>query len=276
MSAWIGALLLLGGSVICLLAALGVVRLPDFFMRMHAATKAGVAGSGLVLLGVAAIDGSLSTWIKAVVAVVFLFLTTPVAGHLIGRAGYVSGVPLWRGTREDALAGVLPRGRFDIAPDQAGFSAEPGRPIERVVLALAAGPSLDRAIEQAVRLAREHEAELCGVAVIDVPRLLNVGPVPIGAGWHAQQMRERRVARARQAAADAMQKFEAAAVRSGLDWTVQLEEGQPRKVLGSFCEETTLVAVPADSWFDQGVLDMRVDVAARLSWPGMRPVVVLR
>lgn len=110
MNGWIGALLVLGGSAICLVAAIGVLRLPDFFMRMHAATKAGVAGAGLVLLGVASLDGSMATWVKAILAVVFLLLTTPVAGHLIGRAGYVSGVPLWRGTSEDALDGVLPRG----------------------------------------------------------------------------------------------------------------------------------------------------------------------
>jgi monovalent cation/proton antiporter MnhG/PhaG subunit len=113
MSQWIGAILLLGGSVVCLFAAIGVLRLPDFFMRMHAATKAGVAGSGLVLLGVAAFDGSAATWTKAVLAVVFLLVTTPVAGHLIGRAGYVSGVALWRGTSEDALDGVLPRAGVD-------------------------------------------------------------------------------------------------------------------------------------------------------------------
>lgn len=113
MSDWVGAVLLLGGSLVCLFAAVGVLRLPDFFMRMHAATKAGVAGSGLVLLGVAAFDGSTATWTKAVLAVIFLLVTTPVAGHLIGRAGYVSGVALWRGTSEDALEGVLPRARLD-------------------------------------------------------------------------------------------------------------------------------------------------------------------
>jgi monovalent cation/proton antiporter MnhG/PhaG subunit len=114
MNQLIGTVLLLSGSLICLFAAIGVLRLPDFFMRMHAATKAGVAGSGLVLLGVAAFDGSLQTWIKALLAVGFLLVTTPVAGHLIGRAGYVSGVALWRGTSEDALDGVLPR---PAAPD---------------------------------------------------------------------------------------------------------------------------------------------------------------
>lgn len=127
---WLGATLLLGGSVICLFAAIGVLRLPDFFMRMHAATKAGVAGAGLVLLGVAAFEGSAATWIKALLAVFFLLVTTPVAGHLIGRAGYVSGVSLWRGTSEDALEGVLPRTRItdEVQADAPDEDANAGAP----------------------------------------------------------------------------------------------------------------------------------------------------
>lgn len=254
MSAWLGAALLLSGALLCLLAAIGVLRLPDFFMRMHAATKAGVAGSGLVLLGVATLDGSLSTWIKVVLAVLFLLLTTPVAGHLIGRAGYVSGQPLWPGTRDDALAGVLPRGAFG-----AGTGTPPR--VARVVLVLANGPHIDRAIAQAVELAREHGTELCGMAVIDVPRLQNVGPVPIGAGWHAQQMREHRIAQARRAAADVLQRFESTAQASGVIWSSRLAEGRPRTVLREVCSRDDLVAVAAEGWFDQGVLRLRVDVA---------------
>ncbi|WP_070399616.1 monovalent cation/H(+) antiporter subunit G [Hydrogenophaga sp. PML113] len=270
MSGWIGSALLLGGALLCLLAALGVLRLPDFFMRMHAATKAGVAGSGLVLLGVAALQGDTATWVKAALAVLFLLLTTPVAGHLIGRAGYVSGVPLWRGTREDALRGVLPRGGLDEhAPADAV-------PVRRVVLALAAGPHIDAAIAQAVALARRHGAELCGVAVIDLPRLQNVGPVPIGAGWHAQRLREHRIAQARQAAADVIERFESAARASGLAWSARLEEGRPRAVLRACCDDATVLTVAAEGWFDQGVLDLRVDVASRLDLPGLRPPRVLR
>jgi len=97
MNEWIGSVLLLGGALLCLFAALGVLRLPDFFMRMHAATKAGVAGSGLVLLGVAALHGDAGTWIKAALAVLFLLLTTPVAGHLIGRSGQLDAGHLANG-----------------------------------------------------------------------------------------------------------------------------------------------------------------------------------
>jgi len=270
MNTWIGTLLLLGGAVLCLFAAIGVLRLPDFFMRMHAATKAGVAGSGLVLLGVAAFDGSASTWIKAGLAVLFLLLTTPVAGHLIGRAGYVSGAPLWRGTHEDALQGLL--GRASPTPSIAPASA----PVRRVVLMLAEGPHADHAIAQAVQLAREQGAELCGMALIDLPRLQNVGPVPIGAGWHAQGMRERRIAQARQGAAGVIQRFEAAARRASLAWSTQLAEGRPSTALRQHCHADDLLLAGADAWFDHGVLDLRPDVAARLGWTGRHPVRVLR
>jgi len=269
----LGALLLLAGAVLCLLAAVGVLRLPDFFMRMHAATKAGVAGSGLVLLGVAALLGEPSVWFKAALAVLFLLITTPVAGHLLGRAGYVSGVPLWRGTHEDALAGVLVRHGEPGEDSTPAGTATP--PVRRVVLALAQGPAIDRAIAEAVLLARRHGAELHGVAVIDVPRLQNVGPVPIGAGWHAQRMREHRIAQARSAAADVLQRFEAAARASGLRWQARLDEGKPRDRLRACCDEHTQLVLAAGGWFDQGVLGLKVDVAHRLDLALPRPLKVL-
>ncbi len=112
----LSAIFLISGSAICLLASVGVLRLPDFFMRMHAATKAGVVGSGFVLIGVAFAYPSPGMAIKVAIAVAFLLLTTPVAGHLLARAGYVAGVPMWRGTVQDRLDGELPRGDFDRHP----------------------------------------------------------------------------------------------------------------------------------------------------------------
>ena len=124
---WVGSIFLLVGAMISLLAAIGVLRLPDFFMRMHAATKAGVVGCGLVLVAVGFVDGTLATWIKVGVAIFFMLLTTPVAGHLLGRAAYVGGAPLWSGTNEDRLQDVLPRGRFKgtSVPGESGDDSAP-------------------------------------------------------------------------------------------------------------------------------------------------------
>lgn len=113
MREWIAGTLLLIGGIIILIAGIGVLRLPDFFTRMHAATKAGAAGSGFILLGVAAMHPELATWGKAAVAILFLLMTTPIAGHLLGRAAYLGGVSLWDGTTEDRLEEALRRGRFN-------------------------------------------------------------------------------------------------------------------------------------------------------------------
>lgn len=92
------ALLLLAGAAFTFIAGLGVLRLPDIMIRMHASTKAGTLGTGLILLAVAVSYGSLSEASRAIAAIIFLLITAPVAAHMIGRAAYRSGVPLWHRT----------------------------------------------------------------------------------------------------------------------------------------------------------------------------------
>jgi multicomponent Na+:H+ antiporter subunit G len=101
-------LLILIGSVFAVGAAVGVIRMPDVYIRMHAATKAGTLGSGLILLAVALSSGELGVVTRALAAVVFLIITAPVAAHLLGRAAYISGVKTWEGTVLDEL-----KGRYD-------------------------------------------------------------------------------------------------------------------------------------------------------------------
>jgi len=89
------ALVLLGGFF-CFVAGLGILRLPDVLIRMHASTKAGTLGAGLILGAVAIHFGDAATITRAVAAILFLLLTAPVAAHMIGRAAFRAGVPLWR------------------------------------------------------------------------------------------------------------------------------------------------------------------------------------
>lgn len=103
MNAIIVAVLMVLGGVLMLLAAVGVARLPDVFMRMQAATKASALGAGLMVLAVAIFFGDLGTVMRAVLVIAFIFLTAPVSAHLIGRAAYFVGVPLWEGTVRDEL-----------------------------------------------------------------------------------------------------------------------------------------------------------------------------
>ena len=100
---FLSACVLLGGFF-AFIAGLGILRLPDVLIRMHATTKAGTLASGLVMLAVAAGVGDVSTLARAVAIVVFLLVTAPVAAHMIGRAAFRSGVPLWPPTKIDASA----------------------------------------------------------------------------------------------------------------------------------------------------------------------------
>ncbi len=102
-------ILVLLGALFCGLGAFGLVRLPDVYLRSHAATKSATLGVLCVLTGAFLffyfyID---IVSIKLLLAIVFVFITSPVAGHLNGRSAYRSGVPLWKGSVQDDLKPVL-------------------------------------------------------------------------------------------------------------------------------------------------------------------------
>jgi multicomponent Na+:H+ antiporter subunit G len=94
-------ILLVLGALLVLTAGIGVVRLPDVYMRMSATSKASSLGCGLVLLGTAISQADLGITIRVIAAILFLFLTAPVASHLIGRAAYRLGIARWQGTVVD-------------------------------------------------------------------------------------------------------------------------------------------------------------------------------
>jgi multicomponent Na+:H+ antiporter subunit G len=81
----IGLFLLLGGFF-TLIAAIGVLRLPDVLTRMHASTKAGVLGSSLILIGSAIHLAETEVTARVIATILFLMLTTPIGAHMIGRA----------------------------------------------------------------------------------------------------------------------------------------------------------------------------------------------
>ncbi|MCG6925944.1 MAG: monovalent cation/H(+) antiporter subunit G [Acidobacteria bacterium] len=110
------AALLILGSAFMLLAGVGLIRLPDLFLRMSATAKAATLGASLTVLGAAAHFGDAATAGKGLVIVFFLFLTAPVAAHKIGRAGYRRGAPLYEGTICDEAKGSLPRDESREAP----------------------------------------------------------------------------------------------------------------------------------------------------------------
>jgi len=95
---------ILAGAILCLIATFGVIRLPDVYTRNHAASKAATLGVMSILLGTFlyfySFEGHFNS--RLILGIVFLFMTSPISGHLINRAAYNSGVKLWdRSVRDD-------------------------------------------------------------------------------------------------------------------------------------------------------------------------------
>ena len=90
----IASFLVVLGALFCLIAAIGVLRFEDVFMRMHASTKAGTLGCGLILCSVVVSVDATAVAARAFGSIVFLLLTAPVAAHMIARAAYRSGARL--------------------------------------------------------------------------------------------------------------------------------------------------------------------------------------
>lgn len=97
------SVLLLAGAAFMLLAAVGILRLPDLPTRMHASTKAGAMGAMFTMGGVAFYFADSIVFARAFAIVVFILITSPIAAHVIGRAGYFTGTTLWDGTVKDEL-----------------------------------------------------------------------------------------------------------------------------------------------------------------------------
>ncbi|MEX0681485.1 MAG: monovalent cation/H(+) antiporter subunit G [Balneolales bacterium] len=105
-----GICLILGGFFM-FVAAVGILRLPDILMRMHASTKAGTLGIGLILLAVAFTYAEIGIVSRAVATIIFVLMTAPVAAHTIGRAAYYHGIKFWKGTIVDDLKSYYERSR---------------------------------------------------------------------------------------------------------------------------------------------------------------------
>ncbi|TVT56240.1 MAG: cation:proton antiporter [Azoarcus sp. PHD] len=105
--------IILAGALLCLIGAIGLVRLPDCYSRIHSASKAGSLGAALVLVGVAAASSG-EMALEAVFAVLVLLATAPLAAHAVSRSAHRAGYKPETGPLGDALA-----------DDQAGRSTPP-------------------------------------------------------------------------------------------------------------------------------------------------------
>ncbi len=104
---------LLAGGFFLFVAGLGILRLPDVLIRMHASTKAGTLGVGLVFSAAALYFRNTAETAIAGLTIIFLLVTAPVAAHAIARAAYRMNVPLSDRTHLDEWKGKYGRAKAD-------------------------------------------------------------------------------------------------------------------------------------------------------------------
>ncbi len=107
----VSAVLMIGGAFFTVVAAIGLVRLPDFFARGHAATKATTLGLALTLIGAALQMSNRGDAAKLILAAVAQFVTAPVASHLLGRTAHRKGIAMSTHTVLDELVPSVPKAR---------------------------------------------------------------------------------------------------------------------------------------------------------------------
>lgn len=107
------------GALTTLIAAIGLLKMPDIYLRMSASTIAGTFGVASMLIAAAIHFWDLGLALHVLGVIIFLILTVPVGAHLMGRAAYIIKLDMWEKTMHDAM-----KDKFDhqrqvfLSPDQ--------------------------------------------------------------------------------------------------------------------------------------------------------------
>jgi multicomponent Na+:H+ antiporter subunit G len=121
----LAAISLVLGGALTFLAALGVLRMPDVYIRMHASTKAGTLGVLLIALALVFLGADAGVVSKAIAVFGFVLLTAPIGAHLIARAAWRTGIEPWQ-WRPEAAANRDDAPPSSSEPHRNGRDANPG------------------------------------------------------------------------------------------------------------------------------------------------------
>ena len=88
----LGGVACLLGALLCIVSAIGVLRFPDFYTRLHAASVTDTSGAALLLIGMALMAPHWIILVKLLCIFIFLFLTSPAAAHALVNAAHVAGL----------------------------------------------------------------------------------------------------------------------------------------------------------------------------------------
>ena len=147
--------------------------------------------------------------------------------------------------------------------------------IKRILVALSGTPFTEAAIQHTIELARRHEAEVTGVTDVDLAKLANVGPLPVGAGAAAHDLVEHRIQLTEQHVEEAISRFESSCAEAGVNHTVVREAGSPFEKLISLWRYHDLTIAGLRGLFEYGVVHNPDDMLIQLIAKGVRPILAV-
>jgi len=96
---------LITGALFILIASIGLLKMPDVYLRMSASTIAGTLGVALMLIGTAIYFWELRVLLHVLAIVIFMVLTVPIGAHMLGRVSHIINLPMWHKTSIDDMKG---------------------------------------------------------------------------------------------------------------------------------------------------------------------------
>lgn len=145
--------------------------------------------------------------------------------------------------------------------------------VKRILVGLGSLKASQAAVRHALQLCQQHGAELTAVTVVDLRRLEQVGPVPIGAGEAAHELREHRIKLSREIAEQSCEDCRSASTEAGVSFQIVYEEGNPLDEIVSRARYHDLMVFGLDQHlFEHGVIDDPPDELIRLVREGVHPI----
>ncbi len=146
---------------------------------------------------------------------------------------------------------------------------------KRILVALSGTPYTDAAIRHALELARAHKTEVTGVTDVDLAKLANVGPIPVGAGAAAHELVEHRLQLTEQHVEESIGSYETACEKAGIPCRVVRETGDPFDKLISQWRYHDLTVAGLRGLFEYGVVHNPDDMLISLIAKGVRPILAV-
>ncbi len=151
--------------------------------------------------------------------------------------------------------------------------------IKRILLALGDKEHSENKLRYALDLAQQHRAKLTAVTVLDVQRLYHVGPVPIGGGAAAEELRENRLSQCSERIAEVVAWFATSCRDAGVELAVHQEQGDPFPLMVEHAKFQDLMLFGLKGVFDYGIVTDRdekpIDLLIRLIAAGVRPILAV-